>query len=201
LLTNVFPLHIVCTLFLGTLVADRGGDVGVDCTVQGQSFFKAIFKENFECLRTSCVSWWESGEGGPFSDEYREGLEGLLSDLAGADDVECKIYSASADSSAVGAGETSTVGTNASEDTGAAEEGSSVGTNAGEDTGAAEEGSSVGTNAGEDTGAAEEGSSVGTNAGEDTVVAKASSVGSRESKANGMLALAATAAAAALVFF
>jgi hypothetical protein len=184
LLTNVFPLHIVCTLFLGTLVADRGGDVGVDCTVQGQSFFKAIFKENFECLRTSCVSWWESGEGGPFSDEYREGLEGLLSDLAGADDVECKIYSASADSSAVGAGETSTVGTNA-----------------GEDTGAAEEGSSVGTNAGEDTGAAEEGSSVGTNAGEDTVVAKASSVGSRESKANGMLALAATAAAAALVFF
>ncbi len=84
------------------------------------------------------------------SDEFQKALERYIQELLEVSDVECNVNSVSADSLAVGDGETSSVGFSADEDTGATES-----------------------------------------------LALASSAG----KATGMLTLAATAAAAALVSF
>jgi len=144
--------------YLGTIVADKWGDIGMNCTflhkhddsqTNERESFQLIYKESSECIPASCVSEWESGEG-HMSDEFQKALERYIQELLEVSDVECNVNSVSADSLAVGDGETSSVGFSADEDTGATES-----------------------------------------------LALASSAG----KATGMLTLAATAAAAALVSF
>jgi hypothetical protein len=136
--------------YLGIIVADKWGDISVDCTFSRRisfnpEFVKFIMKESFECVAPSCVSEWESGEG-QMSDEYVKGMESSISKRYSVYNLECKINNASAESfislvdSSVGAGDGSS---SAGEDTtgDGAGEGSSVGagsSSAGEPTGAGE---------------------------------------------------------------
>jgi len=109
--------------YLGTLVTDKWGDVGVACTVDGKSHHSFILKESNWgghpwCVATSCVSEQESLEGA-VSFEFQKDLKRLVLLVApGAEDVECKNSNS------------------AGEDTvGATEEGSSVGSSADEEGG------------------------------------------------------------------
>jgi hypothetical protein len=80
--------------YLGTIVADKWGDISVDCTYkEDNSVVKFINKESHWCVATSCVSEWESGQG-QMSDEFLKEWESSWNELMG--DFRCKINRSSA---------------------------------------------------------------------------------------------------------
>jgi hypothetical protein len=152
--------------------------MGVDCTIMGSSL-EIIARGSPFCIPSSCVPDWESGKdqllNNDNADEMVKEMETMFSEILASQGIDSGDAECKLNSLSIFG---SSVG---------AGEGSAVGSSAGEATTGAGEASVVGSSiAVEPTGAG---------------AAESLAVGSSAGKATGMLALAATFAAAALFFF